>query len=267
MLAKRFLTLTLLVAASLLVADRSMSAPSALALMEKADARHRLDTESTTVRFVLQKEGGKKRKRLASIRAVQDDARGDRMRLRFVKPSKVRRLELISVENRRGGDDDQWLYLPAFKKTRRVGVAELGDRFVSTDLYFEDLKRRRPKDFSHRILRSERMDGQDCWVIESRPKSAKTKKESPYSKTIAWLRKDILFVIRAKAFDRRGQPLKETRSERLVEVLGERGGVWRANTVVITDLKRRHRTTLLVKSRKVNRAIDDEVFSRHTLGD
>ncbi|MBW2527191.1 MAG: outer membrane lipoprotein-sorting protein [Deltaproteobacteria bacterium] len=267
MLTKRIFVLSLLVAASLLVAETSASAPSALALMEKADARHRLDSETTTVRFVLQKVGGKKRKRLASVQAVQDDGDGDRMRLRFVKPAKVRRLELLSIENRRGGDDDQWLYLPAFGKTRRVGVAELGDRFVSTDLYFEDLKRRRPKDFSHRILRSETMDGHDCWVIESKPKSAKTKAESPYGKTIVWLRKDIFFVIRSKAFDRRGKLIKETKSEKLVKVLDQRGGVWRANKAIITDLKRRHRTTLLVKKRKVNSSIDDEIFSRHTLGD
>lgn len=265
--SNRILMLTLLVAASLLAADQSSAAPSALALMEQADARHQLDTESTTVRFVLQKVGGAKRKRLASIRTAQNDRRGDRMRLRFVKPAKVRRLELVSIENRRGGDDDQWLYLPAFKKTRRVGVAELGDRFVSTDLYFEDLKRRRPRDFEHRILRSQKVDGHDCWVIESKPKSAKTKRESPYSKTIVWLRKDILFGIRTKAFDRRGELLKETRYDRLVKVLDERGGVWRANKVVVTDLQRRHRTTLLVKRRKVNPRIDDEVFSRHTLGD
>lgn len=116
-------------------------------------------------------------------------------------------------------------------------------------------------------MRSATIDGHDCWVIESKPKSAKTKNESPYSKTIAWLRKDILFVVRSKAFDRRGKLIKETRNERLVKVLDRRGGVWRADKSVITDLQRRHRTTLLVKRRKVNPAIDDAVFSRHTLGE
>ena len=245
-------------------ASASAVAADAFALMKASDARHRLAGERTEAEMLLQKKGQSPRRRELVMLVAQDDKLGDRMRVRFSAPANVRGTALLSLENTRGGDDHQWLYLPAFRRTRRVGAAELGDRFVGTDFFYEDLRRRHVEDFRYKLLRSERLDAHDCWVIEARPHAPKVRKESPYGKSISWLRKDNLVIVRTRQFDRQLRPWKE------IHVSGWRavsGRVWRANRVVVTDIRRRHRTVVTVNKRNVRPAVTKSTFSSHDLGD
>ena len=228
--------------------------------MQRSDKRHRLPVERIEGEMLLQKKGAVARSRRLTVATVQDDRRGDRMRVRFSEPARIAGTALLSVEDSRG-DDEQWLYLPAFRKVRRVGKAELGDRFAGTDFFFEDLKRRRVEDFSYHIVGRQKLDGHACWVIESRPRAARVKKESPYGKSTFWLRQDNLFVVRARHYDRWMRPLKEVRSSDLRRA---RGRTWRANRVSVVDIQRNHRTVLTIV-RRTMATISPQLFSKHRL--
>jgi hypothetical protein len=160
---------------------------------------------------------------------------------------------LLSVEQP-GSDEEQWLYLPAFKKTRRVGQSELGDRFVGTDFFYEDLKRRKVGDYAHTLLEGSAVDGQDCFVVESVPTAPAVVKETPYGKSQTWLRKDTLAPVRVRLFDRKLEPLKQLDFTQLVAVSKT---AWRANTVTVVDLKRKHRTVVTISEREVKPTADD----------
>lgn len=229
--------------------------------MRESDARHRVPFEYSRSRMILQEKDGPAREREVESWNSADDKRGDKMRIRFLAPAEVRGTGLLSLENTSGGDDEQWLYLPAFKKTRRVGQAELGDRFVGTDIFYEDLKRRRVDDYAYTLVGSETVGGQDCWVIESKPSAPKVVKESPYGRTQVWLRKDILFSVRVRFFDRRNEPLKQLETTRLVAISKQ---AWRADETTVVDLKRKHRTVLSIIQRDTKAPAED-VFSRRLL--
>ena len=233
-----------------LVAGAARSeAPDPRAIMKKQDHVHRLPFEDTEVQMVLQKKGGAPQARTLHIVVTQDpaDKAGDKMRIRFLTPADVGGTTLLSVENK-SGDDDQWLYLPAFRKSRRLGAAERGDRFAGTDLFFDDLQRRHVDDYAHKLLREEDCGGQPCYVIESTPTNEKVKKESPYSRTQSWIRKDNLVTVQLRHFDRAGKPLKEVKVDKIERVSGD---AWRASEMTVTDVQRQSRTTSIVKARKL----------------
>lgn len=237
--------------------------PNARALMQKSEDLHRLPAERQTSTMVLQRKGGNKRTLKYESWSVQDKNAGDKMRIEFADPADVRGTTLLTVEDTVAKDDDQWLFLPAFRRTRRIGKADLGDRFVGSDIYFEDLKRRYVADYNYKILGSEKIDGQDCFIIESLPKADKVKKQSPYGKSIIWLRKDILLGIKMRHFDRKLKPLKEVHATELKRVKGKS---WRPNRVEIVDIQRKHRTVIVVSKRQIDPSMSEGMFSKHRLG-
>jgi hypothetical protein len=242
------------------------AAPAPLDLMKKSDAQHRVKGERTKVTLSLQEKGGPERVRSLIMATQQDPAlkEGDKQWIRFEAPGDVKGTQLLTLESS-GGDVEQWLYLPAFKKTRRIGSAELGDRFANTDFSYEDLKRRRVEDYAYTLAAApESVDGAECWVIDAAPSSEKAKKESPYGKSQLWLRKDNLFVVKMRHFDKTGRPLKELKAEGLVKV---QGNAWRADKLTMIDVQRNHRTVVIVNAREVLAALPPTTFDPHTLSE
>ncbi len=251
----------------LLLPTSAMADENPLSIMREADKRHRLpEAERFTVKMILQETGKEPRERQYEYVGQQNDDVGDRARVHFLAPANIRGTALLTAEQRKKGkriaDDDQWLYLSAFKKTRRVGAAELGDRFMASDIFYEDAKRRNVDDYSYKLLRSEPVDGQDCFVIEAAPSDARVKASSPYGKSEIWVRKDIMFIVKMRHFDRELRPLKEMEYKALKAIKGK---VYRANQLILTDVRRKHRTTLVVANRRLEAKLAAETFSPTTL--
>ncbi|XXF78427.1 outer membrane lipoprotein-sorting protein [Myxococcaceae bacterium GXIMD 01537] len=252
-----------LLAGVFVIAVPARAEDEALALMRKSDKLHRLPQERVRSKLVLQDQGGAQRVRQVEFLTLDGEGRGDKLRVRFLQPADVKGTTLLSLQAPADKDqDDQWLYLPSFRKTRRVGQAELGDRFVGTDFFFEDLKRREVEDYSYRILGSETVDGQDCHLIEAVPLAPNVVKESPYGKSHVWLRKDNLFAVRVRSFDRKLQPLKEMRMTQARKVSGT---AWRADETSVIDVQRKHRTILTVEQRQTEFPLAADTFSQHAM--
>lgn len=235
----------------------------ALTLMRESDKRHRIANERTQLAMVLQEKGGPERVRGLVIAQTQDlkKGRGDKQWIRFEAPGDISGTQLLTVEND-AGDNEQWLFLSGFAKSRRIGSAELGDRFVGTDFFFEDLKHRIVDDYAWKTLGSEVVDGADCFKLEQTPQAARAKTQSPYARAELWLRKDNYFVVKTRFFDKAGKPLKEYRAENLVKV---GGNAWRADRQVMVDVQRNHKTTVVVKKRDVAAKIPDDTFNPFNL--
>lgn len=234
----------------------------ATAIMRKAEKAHRIPYELTTSRMVLQEKGGQPRTRIMKTWTDQSTNDADKGRVRFTEPAEVKNLGLLTLEADGAAGDQQWLFLPAFRKTRRIAQTDLGDRFAESDVFYEDMKRRRVDDYAFTMLPAEKVDGADCYVIESKPKAPKVVESSPYGRTILSLRKDTLLIVAAKYFDRTDKPLKRLETGKLVQVSKT---AWRANETIITDLQRQHRTTISVQSRELLPTPPAEEFTRARL--
>ena len=136
---------------------------------------------------------------------VPDDA--DKTLLRFIDPADVKGAVLLT-HNHRDRDDEQWMYLPALSRVRRISTSSRSGPFMGSEFAFEDLTRPTVEKYSYRWMREEALDGEACDVIERVPLSA----HSGYIKSEVWIDKAQLRVQQATFYDRKSMHLKTLRN-------------------------------------------------------
>ncbi len=124
---------------------------SAYDVMKKNDQASLADNESCTINMLLKNNRGGERKRtIEQFSKIDND--GNRLLLiKFLSPSVLKGSGYLSIENT-NRDDDQWLYLPAFNKTRRILSKNESDHIVGTDFSFEDINREDIEEYHYVFL-------------------------------------------------------------------------------------------------------------------
>ncbi|MBI5179502.1 MAG: outer membrane lipoprotein-sorting protein [Nitrospinae bacterium] len=184
----------------------------------------------------------------------------DNMRLvRFVAPPDVKGTATLMVEHS-GKDDDLWIYLPALKKVRRLVSNNKKDSFVGTDFSYGDVMGHKPEDWNQKILRSETVEGVDCWVIESLPVGDAVRESSGYSRMTGWIRKDNFVIAKGEYYDDRGELLKLFTSAdvRLVDAVNRKYQPMRLET---RNVQTGHTTVITFENFKANVGVKDELFT------
>jgi len=181
----------------------------------------------------------------------------------FLAPANIRDTALLTYDyDGVEKDDDQWLFLPALKKVRRISSSDRGDYFMGTDFTFEDIKQTPElEDYNWKLAGSETIDGHDCWVVDGEPKTDALKKNLGYSKTRGYIRKDIDVNVRTDYWDRKGQELKHFNITELKQI----DGIWTATVMVMENIQTKHRTEMMFDDQKYNTSLSDRTFSERML--
>jgi len=181
----------------------------------------------------------------------------------FLEPANIRDTALLTWDyDGTARDDDQWLYLPALKKVRRISSSDRGDYFMGTDFTFEDIKQTPElEDYNWKWLGTDTVDGFECWVVEGEPKTDELKKNLGYAKTVNYVRKDINMAIRIDYWDRKGQELKHYRIVELKQVQG----IWTALKMEMANIQTGHSTIMEFSEHQYNAGLSDRTFSERML--
>jgi hypothetical protein len=162
-------------------------------------------------------------------------------------------------------DDDQWMYLPALRKTKRIASSDKSGSFMGSDFNYSDLTSYNLSDYNYKLLKeSAPVDGADAWVIFSEPKSEDVMEETGYSKSVIWVRKDNYVVVRAKNWVHKSPDIKFFEFKNLREI----DGVWFATEI---QAQRRfgretvHQTVLKQENIRLNQPLDEALFSQRRL--
>lgn len=206
------------------------------------------------VKMLLVDKKGRKRMRTL-ITAVKAYGSVNKSFTRFYTPADIDGTAFLTWENP-NGDDDQFLYLPALRRVRRVVSTQKKNRFVNTDFTYEDLERREVEQDTHRILKTETYDSYTCWVLESIPKSGAS---SQYGKRVSWIAQDLYIPLKVQFYDKKKGRMVKRLLNRQVEQID---GIWTVMDSEMQDLKRKHRTLMRISEIKYNRGIPDRVFTR-----
>jgi len=174
--------------------------------------------------------------------------------IRFTSPADIKNTSFLSWENR-NREDDQFLYLPALRRVRRIVSSKKDNSFVNSDFTYEDMERRKPEKDEHTLLRDEKYNDWDCWVVESIPKKGT---RSQYGKIISWVAKDIYLPIRMDLYDKKEKLIKQL----IVHEIKQIQGIWTAVDTEMVNLKEKHHTRLIIKSVKYNVGLSDEMFTK-----
>ena len=130
---------------------------------------------------------------------------GEKKIMYFLSPADVKNTSFMTWSyDDASKSDDQWIYLPALKKVKRISSDSKGDYFMGSDFTYDDLGDRHPLDDTHTILREEAINGKETIVIESVPKD----EEYMYARTVTWVVKDSWIGLKKEFYDEDDELLK-----------------------------------------------------------
>lgn len=253
------LTLGLSLITTNLLADDA----KARGIMEKVDARDDGQTLEQDMKMVLIDKNNKQRVR--DIKSYAKDFGEDTHQIMFFKsPADVKNTSFLTYDyDVSSKDDDQWLYLPALKKVKRIPSADKSGSFMGSDFSYFDMTDRDLEDYDFKLIKETKVRGNDAWIIESTPRNKKVIKESGYSKTMAIVRKDNYMVVRAINYMKNGKKKYLDLTK-----IHKQNGIWVVDEMTMTTKKGKtmtHKTALKFNNIKVNNALKDDLFTTRRL--
>jgi predicted RND superfamily exporter protein len=161
-------------------------------------------------------------------------------------------------------DDDQWLYLPAIRRVRRISAGDRGDYFLGTDFTFEDMKlegRMEPADYDYALLGEETIDGVASYKLASTPKNTEVAKELGYGRTEFWVDKSNWMVIKADYWDTKDVLLKSL----VMSDIRKIDGIWTRHKLELSNHKTGHRSQFIFSDVDYLSPVEDDVFTQRAI--
>ncbi|MES2937564.1 MAG: outer membrane lipoprotein-sorting protein [Pseudomonadota bacterium] len=182
--------------------------PAARDIMERNFQASKIKSfrSDSTMLLVTGRDEKRERKTTTFVK-LQPNGVDSKLLVKFHTPTDIKGTGFLQVEHI-DGDDDQWIYLPALKKSRRLVANNKKDSFVGSDFSYGDISLPKVDLFNHTLLRSEVFDRQDCHVVESVPANDTVRANTGYGKKIAWIRKDTFIEAKVEYHDLSGRLLK-----------------------------------------------------------
>lgn len=153
--------------------------------------------------MVLRNKNGQESRRQLRVKVLEVPEDGDKSLFVFDEPRDVRGTALL-IHAHRESADDQWLYLPALKRVKRISSSNRSGSFMGSEFAYEDLTPQAVEKFTYRYLREEPCGGGTCTVTERVPVDRK----SGYSRQVVWRDKEELRVWKVEYYDRKDSHLK-----------------------------------------------------------
>ncbi len=193
-----------------------------LAIAEEAHDRNAgwID-QRARLRMVLRDAAGHEHERHLRVDTLEVIGDGDKSMLVFDSPRDIKGTALLTYSHPIE-PDDQWLYLPALKRVKRISSANKSGPFVGSEFAYEDFSSQEVEKYTYRWLRDEPLDGRDTRVLERVPAYP----HSGYSRQVVWLAADILKPLKIEYYDRRNALLKTLRAGEYQRYLDQ---FWRAH--------------------------------------
>lgn len=238
--------------------------PTVIEIAKRINARDEGISVSRNLTMEMIDRRGKKRVReTRGFRKYYGDEK--RTVIFYLKPRNVKKTGFLTYDYPQASkDDDQWLYLPAMRKVRRISASDRGDYFLGTDFTFEDIKKESKvtiEDFTWKTVGEENIDGSHCYIVQGIPVSEEIAKELGYSKVLSWVDSKIWMVRQSKRWDVRGNELKTvfTRDIRKVQ------NIWTAHTIEVRNHKTGHTTRFIFSDIDYSTGVKDSVFTQRSL--
>ena len=229
-----------------------------LEIAKEADRRDQGfgDTTSKMV-MTLRNKRGQESKRELDIRSLEVKGDGDKSLTVFHTPRDVRGTALLTFSH--GVDpDDQWLYLPALRRVKRIASNNKSGPFMGSEFAYEDFSSQEVEKYKYKYIKDDKVEGVDCFLIERYP----VDKDSGYTKQQVWLDKDEYRARKIDYYDRKGQLLKTFTPSKYGKFLGK---YWRAHKMKMVNHQNGKSTELVWSKFKFKTGLKDDDFSRTRL--
>lgn len=187
--------------------------------------------------MVLRSRDGSERRREMRIRGLELKGHGEKTLVVFEEPRDLAGTALLTF-SRPEERDEQWLYLPALKRVKRLASSDQSGSFMGSEFAYEDVGSQEVANFTYRYLRDDTIAGAEAFVVERRP----VDRSSGYLRQVVWVDKAEYRPLRIDYYDRRDALLKTLEFD---DYRQHAGAYWRAGRMIMAN-HQTGRTTLLV---------------------
>ena len=182
---------------------------------------------------------------------------GDKSLIEFISPADVKGTKLLTYEHI-GGDDDQWLYLPALKRVKRIASSNKSGSFMGSEFSYEDIGNQHYNKFTYgNKIEDVDLNGVECYKGERYPKD----KNSGYTKQVSWVSKDKFLLLRVDYYDRKSELLKTAIFSDYKQI----DGVWRVGKIEMKNYQNDKSTVLIWKEDKIKVGLTAKEFNKRVL--
>ena len=182
---------------------------------------------------------------------------GDKSLIVFHSPRDIKGTAFLSYTHALV-PDEQWLYLPALKRVKRISSSNKSGPFLGSEYAFEDLTSFEVAKYKYKYLRDEETEGIACYVIELIPQY----QHSGYTKEVAWIDKERYIAIKVDYYDRKESLLKTQLFKDYKQYLNQ---YWRAGEQLMTNHQNGKSTALLWEDYEFGMGLTDRDFDKNTL--
>ena len=151
-----------------------------------------------------------------------ESGRGDLSMLVFNLPGDIRDTALLTHEHR-SATDEQWIFLPAERRVKRIAGSGRSGSFVGSEFAYEDMVDQDVDKFTYRWL----ADDVCCHIVERVSKEA-----SGYARQKVWFNKTSFTVAKMEYYNSAGTLFKTMVAVGYQKYLGK---FWRASTITMTN--------------------------------
>lgn len=230
-----------------------------LAIAIEADRRASNFTDFTAdMVMILRNRDGEENQRAIRTRTLKNTADGDKSLTIFDSPRDIRGTALLT-HGHKIEDDDQWLYLPALKRVKRISSSNKSGAFMGSEFAYEDLGGTEIEKYSYTFLREELLAGKNCFVIEIYPKDVKN---SGYSRIVSWIDQKEYRAQKQLFYDKKKRLLKQLRIKDYRQYIGF---VWKAHQLEMENTQNGKATVLKISNFKFRNGLSDKDFNKNSL--
>lgn len=217
-----------------------------------------LDTKAK-MKMILENRHGQKsiREMVQTTLEVESQDEGNKSLTIFKKPRDIKGTAFLSFSHILD-PDDQWLYLPALKRVKRISSKNKSGPFVGSEFAYEDLSSSELKKFTYKWLRDEKCGELDCFVLEQIP----TYENSGYTKTEVWYDKEEYRQIKINFYDRKNSLLKTLDYGDYRQYLGK---YWRSHDMFVQNHQTGKKTRLLFEKIEFQTGVTDKDLNKNSL--
>ena len=197
----------------------------------------------------------KGRKRTLKVKSISKD-NSEKQILWFLSPADDKGIAYLKIEHK-NKDDEIRLWLPAFKKIRRISAKKKADSFMGSDLSYEDMTSRQIEDYNFTIIKEDNINNQDCYVMKSEPKKGI---KSEYSKHLTWVTKNKYLPVKEESYDNENKLLK-AKSFKYVNL----NSFDLVSEIFVENMQKKTNTLLKLSNLRVNTNVKDNLFQEKNM--
>jgi len=229
-----------------------------LQIIQEVDRRDMGFSDSQSgLKMILRNRSGDKSVRVLTMKTLEVSDDGDKSLSVFSNPRDIKGTAFLSYTHALEADE-QWLYLPALKRVKRISSSNKSGPYLGSEFAFEDLTSFEVKKYHYKYLTDEIFNNIDCFVIELYPQY----KHSGYTREVVWIDKARYIPLKIDYYDRKNALLKTLEHKKYQQYLGQ---YWRADEMLMTNHINGKSTLLLWENYNFRNGFTDRNFDRNTL--